>query len=156
MPPVGLKPFLFPFSTVAIMVNPLYLLPKYFPSICHILSGFFFSPSPAPSLFLAFFSGTYFQMNMDLIIFMDLQCLWKKWLQLSKVVYMYKERFKFAFLLLWSLVSIGEMPVLFLRHWFFSLGSSIVTSLLYLSDIYFPIFMSDSFREKQLDFIHRN
>lgn len=42
MPPVGLKLLFFPFSTVAIMVNPLYLLPKYFPFICHILSGFFF------------------------------------------------------------------------------------------------------------------
>lgn len=67
MPPVGLKPLLFPFSTVAITVNPLYLLPKYFPFVCHILSGFFF-PSPAPSLFLAFFSDTDFQVNMDLMI----------------------------------------------------------------------------------------
>lgn len=100
MPPVGLKPLLFPFSTVAIMVNRLYLLPKYFPFICHILSEVFFSPSPAPSLFLAFFSDTDFQVNVDLIIFMDLQHLWKKWLQFSKVIYMYKEHFKFVFLLL--------------------------------------------------------
>lgn len=95
-----------------------YLLPKYFPFICHILPGFFF-PSSVPSLFLAFFSDTDFQVNMDLIIFMSLQRLQKKWLQLSKVVYMFKEHFKVLFLLLWSLVSIGQMPVFFLRHYFF-------------------------------------
>lgn len=124
--------------------------------LSHSPRVWWFFPSPAPSLFLAFFSDTYFRVNMDLILFMVLQSLWKKWLQLSKVVYMYKEHFKFSFLLLWSLVSIGEIPLLLLRHFFFSLGSSMLTSLMYLSVICSPFFMSDPFREKRLDFIHRN